>query len=96
VEILLALIYGAAYGLVLHYLMAGRVSRGAALAPLLGAALGGVTWLVLTWAGVATTNPWIWVVSIVVPTMVVPVVLIALTRTREAHDARERVRLKIV
>lgn len=95
-EILLALIYGAAYGAVLHYLMAGRVSRGAALAPVLGAVLGGLTWLAFTWAGVSIESPWIWVVSILVPTAVVPLALLALTRTREAHDARERVRLKIV
>ena len=35
-DILLALIFGAAYGGVLHFLMPGRTSRGAALAPMIG------------------------------------------------------------
>jgi len=95
VDILLALIFGAAYGSVLHYLMPGRASRGNALAPILGALLGGVTWLAFTWAGVTTKSPWIWIVSIIVPAVVVPLALIALTRTRATHDARERLRLKI-
>ena len=94
-EILLAFIYGAGYGAVLHYLMKGRVSRGAAIAPILGAALGGLTWLAFTWAGVTIESPWIWIASIVVPSALVPVALIALTRVRSTHDARERVRLGI-
>lgn len=94
-EILLALIFGAAVGAVLHYLMAGRGARGAALAPILGALTGGLTWLAFTWAGVTIASPWIWIVSIVTPLAVVPLTLIALTRTRASHDARERVRLKI-
>jgi len=95
VDILLAFIFGAAYGGVLHYLMPGRASRGTALAPVLGALLGGVTWLIFTWAGVTTESAWIWIVSIVVPAVVVPLALVALTRVRATHDARERLRLKI-
>ena len=94
-DILLAFIFGAAYGSVLHYLMPGRASRGNALAPVLGALLGGVTWLAFTWAGVTTQSPWIWIVSIIVPAVVVPLALIAVTRSRAVHDARERLRLKI-
>ena len=94
-EILLAFIFGGTAGAALHFLMAGRDARGVALAPVLGALLGGVTWLIFTWAGVALTNPWIWIVSIVVPLIVVPVVLVVLTRTRATHDAQERLRLKI-
>lgn len=94
-EILLALIFGAAYGAVLHYLMPGRASRGSALAPVLGALVGGLVWLVFTWAGVTTENPWIWIASIAAPAAVVPLVLRALTRVRATHDARERVRLGI-
>lgn len=94
-EILLALIFGAAYGAVLHYLMAGSESRGSALAPMLGALTGGLTWLAFTWAGVTTASPWIWIVSIAVPAAVVPVALIIVTRVRAEHDAGERLRLKI-
>lgn len=94
-EILLAFIFGAAYGAVLHYLMPGRASRGVALAPMIGAVAGGLTWLALTWLGLTTSNPLLWVISIAVPVIVVPVVTIALDRARTAHDAEERVRLKI-
>lgn len=94
-DILLAFIFGATLGATLHFLMPGRPSRGVALAPVIGALLGGAVWLVFTWAGVTTTSPWIWVVSILVPVVVVPLVLVALTRTRATHDARERLRLRI-
>ncbi|MFT3799508.1 hypothetical protein [Microbacterium sp.] len=94
-EILLALIYGGSLGAVLHYLMPGRSSRGAALAPVVGALVGGATWLALTWAGLTTTDVWLWLVSLIVPSVVVPVALLVTTRLRAAHDARERLRLKI-
>jgi len=95
VDILLAFIFGGAYGGVLHYLMPGRTSRGAALAPVLGALLGGLAWAVLTWAGLTTTSPWLWVISLAVPAIVVPAALAVLTRVRATRDARERLRLKI-
>lgn len=94
-EILLGIIFGATIGGVLHFLQPGRESRGTALAPVVGAVVGALTWLVLTWAGVGTDNPWIWVLSIVLPALVVPVLLAVLTRSRAAHDAEERLRLKI-
>ncbi|MGB4777896.1 hypothetical protein [Microbacterium sp.] len=94
-EILLAFLFGTAYGAVLHYLMPGRTSRGGVLAPILGTVTGGAAWLALTWAGLDTTSPWLWLVSIAVPVAVVPVTLTILTRTRAAHDTRERVRMRI-
>lgn len=94
-EILLALIFGAAVGGALHFLMPGRDARGTALAPMLGAVVGGGVWLAFTWAGVTTESPWIWIVSIAAPAVVVPVTLLVLTRIRAARDARERLRLKI-
>ena len=41
-DILLAFIFGGTAGAVLHLLMPGRTSRGTALAPVLGAAVGGL------------------------------------------------------
>lgn len=94
-DILLAFIFGGAYGGVLHYLMPGRTSRGTVLAPVLGALLGGLTWMALTWLGMTTLTPWLWILSLAVPAIAVPSVLAVLTRTRATHDARERLRLKI-
>lgn len=92
--ILLALIFGAVYGAVLHFTMRGRASRGVALAPLLGTVAAGVVYAVLTWAGLAETV-WIWLVTIAVTALVVPTVLVVLSRRRTEHDARERARLRL-
>ncbi len=94
-QIIIALVFGAAAGGLLHYLQGGRSLRGVALAPVLGAFVGGLVWLVFTWTGATTESPWIWLISFAAPLIVVPVALIALTRLRTAHDARERVRLGI-
>lgn len=94
-DILLAFIFGGAYGAVMHYLMPGHTARGSAVAPVLGAVLGGLVWMTLTWAGQTTLDLWLWILSIAVPAIVVPAVLAVLTRTRANHDARERLRLKI-
>ncbi|MCT9001418.1 hypothetical protein [Microbacterium memoriense] len=94
-EILLGFIFGATIGGVLHFLQPGRDARGTALSPIVGASVGGFTWLALTWAGIGADNPWIWVLSIVVPGIVVPIMLVLLTRSRAQHDAQERLRLKI-
>lgn len=94
-QILLALIVGAGLGVVAHFTVAGRDTRGAVVAPLLGAVVGGAVWLALTWAGLGIDNPWIWVASFAAPAIVVVPSLMALTRARHAHDARERARLKL-
>jgi len=95
VQILLALIFGATYGAALHFLMPGREARGAAFAPVLGAVLGGLVYAILTWVGVTADDLRLWLASLGAPIVVVPLVLIALTRSRATHDARERLRLGI-
>ncbi len=92
--ILLAFIFGAVYGAVLHFTMRGRASRGVAVAPALGALVAGAVYSVLTWAGLADT-PWIWLAALAVPVVVVPLVLGVLATRRTAHDARERTRLRL-
>lgn len=94
-QILLALIAGAVFGIAAHYTAPGRETRGVAVGPVLGAFIGGLVWLVFTWAGVGIDNPWIWLVSFAVPFIVVYPVLRVLATVRSAHDARERARLKI-
>ena len=94
-QIVIALVFGAAAGGLLHFLMPGRASRGAALAPVLGTLVGGAVWMILTWAGLTTLSPWLWLASFAAPLVVVPLTLLTLTRARDAHDERERVRLGI-
>lgn len=93
-EILLALIVGGSLGAAMHFVVGGRSTRGAALAPILGTLLGGATWLALTWAGLTTDGPWIRLASFAAPLLTAPV-LLALWRVRAAHDTRERARLRI-
>jgi len=95
VLIVLALVFGAVSGLVIHFALPGRASRGPALAPVLAAAIGGLVWLVMTWLGLADTG-WIWLASIAAPIVVTWPLIALVTRARIAHDARERVRLKLV
>lgn len=94
-EILLALIYGAAVGTAAHFALRGRELRGVALAPMVGALIGGVVWLALTWAGASTAEPWLWLATLVAAPVVVVPLLVVLSRIRSAHDARERQRLHI-
>ncbi|WP_029144496.1 hypothetical protein [Microbacterium luticocti] len=94
-EIVLALIYGAAIGALAHFTMPGRDTRGPVPAPMIGAVVGGALWTVLTWAGVGTSSPWLWLGTLVVPTVVVYAAVGVLTRVRRRHDERERERLGI-
>jgi uncharacterized membrane protein YeaQ/YmgE (transglycosylase-associated protein family) len=95
VQILLAFIIGAAIGAAAHFLVPGRSTRGVALTPIIGAFSAGLVWMILTWAGVGLDSPWLWLSAFVAPIVVTYPVLVILARTREAHDARERTRLKI-
>lgn len=81
-------------GAALHFLVGGRDTRGAALAPILGALISGIVWLAMTWAGITTESPWIWLASFTAPLLVAPALLV-LRRVRSVHDARERARLRI-
>jgi len=94
-QIIIALVFGAAVGGLLHYLQAGRSARGVALPPIVGAFAGAFVWMVLTWLGVTTMSPVLWLASFAAPLVAVPLLLLFLTRTRAAHDARERIRLGI-
>lgn len=94
-QIIIALVFGAAVGGLLHYLQAGRSARGVALAPIVGALAGALVWTIFTWLGVTTLSPLLWLASFAAPLVVVPLLLLVLTRTRAAHDARERIRLGI-
>ncbi|WP_243074586.1 hypothetical protein [Microbacterium sp. SS28] len=94
-QILIALIVGASIGLAVHVLARGRETRGAALAPIIGAFVAGLCWLILTWAGVGLDSFWLWASPFVVSWIAWPVVAL-LARRRIASDARERARLRLV
>ena len=93
-QILLALIAGVVLGLSAHFTVGGRDTRGVALGPVLGAVVGGLVWMALTWAGLGIDTPWIWLASFAAPLVVFPA-LAGLTRVRLRRDAAERARLKI-
>lgn len=94
-QILLALLIGAVIGAAVHFLVPARGTRGVVLAPLLGALMSGLVWMILTWAGLGLDNPWLWLSAFVAPIVVAYPALVILARTRTAFDARERARLKI-
>ncbi|MFT4219791.1 MAG: hypothetical protein QM611_04665 [Microbacterium sp.] len=92
--ILLALIFGAVVGLVVHFTLPHRDTRGSAVGATLGAVVGGGVWLAFTWLGMEQTG-WIWLASLAAPIAVVWLSVAVLSRARLAHDRRERERLKI-
>jgi uncharacterized membrane protein YeaQ/YmgE (transglycosylase-associated protein family) len=94
-EIVLALLFGAVIGIVVHFTLPGRDTRGAALAPIIGAVVSGAVWMILTWMGWTTDNGWLWLISIVAPVVVAYPVVALTTRQRHAHDGREKTRLRI-
>ncbi len=94
-QIVLALIFGAAVGTLFHFVLPGRSVRGVVLAPMIGAVVAGIVWAILTWLGQTTASPWLWLGSAVAPFVIVPLILPVLTRARHKHDARTRAELGI-
>lgn len=94
-QILLGFIVGAAVGTALHFLVAGRSTRGVAVGPIVGAAAAGLAWTILTWAGIGIDSPWPWLAALVAPVIVTWPFLLLLTRARTTHDEKERARLKL-
>jgi len=95
VLIVLALVIGAAFGAAAHFALPGRSLRGAALGPIGGAALGALAWTALTWSGLGPDSVWVWLVSALLPAIVVPLALTALTRARARADQQTRSALGI-
>lgn len=94
-QILLAFLFGAAVGGLVHLTLPGRGTRGVALVPIAGAVIGGAVWLALTWAGLKVDDGWLWVWSLAAPFVLYPLV-VALTAMRRRHDKAERIRLHLV
>lgn len=94
-QIILAIIVGAAIGAAVHFQISHRGTRGVVVAPIVGALSAGLAWTILTWAGVGTDSVWLWLSMLVAPLVVTYPVVILLSRVRVARDAAERARLKI-
>ena len=92
-QILIAFIVGAVIGIGIHFQLHQRLTRGVVLAPMIGAVSAGLAWAILTWLGVGT--PWPWLAALVVPIVVTYPAILAISRSRVAHDAREKTRLGI-
>ncbi|MEQ6898913.1 hypothetical protein [Microbacterium sp. KR10-403] len=94
-QIVLALIFGGAVGALAHFTVGARDSRGAAIGPMVGAVVGSGLWALLTWAGLSSSNPWLWIASLGAPIVVVYVLLPVLAKLRAVHDQRRREQLGI-
>ena len=93
-QILIALVVGAAIGLAVHFLASARATRGPVLAPVIGALAAGLCWMILTWVGIGIDSVWLWLSPFLVSWIAWPVVAL-IGRVRLAHDDRERKRLRI-
>jgi hypothetical protein len=94
-QILLAFIIGAAIGVAIHFQLHQRLSRGVAVAPMVGAVSAGLAWTILTWLGIGIDTPWPWLAALVVPAAVTYPAVAVLSRVRVAHDDSEKQRLGI-
>ncbi|MEN2740029.1 hypothetical protein ABCS02_19710 [Microbacterium sp. X-17] len=94
-DIVLAIVFGAAVGLIAHFALPHRATRGAAIAPILGAVVSAAAWMGMTWAGAVTSDPWIWFAAILVPAIVTFPVVAIMARVRRVRDAHARDRLGI-
>lgn len=91
-QILLGLIIGAVVGIAVHFVLPHRGLRGAALAPLVGAAAAAVSWTALTWAGLGADTPVPWIVAVIAPALTTLVLVPVLTRARRRADTAIRER----
>lgn len=92
-QILLGVILGAVVGLAAHVALPHRSLRGAALAPLAGAAAAAFVWTALTWAGLGVDSPILWIVAVLAPAITSFVLVTLVSRARVARDEVDRVRL---
>ncbi len=94
-QILLGLIIGAVVGLAAHFTLPHRDLRGVALAPLAGATASATSWTALTWAGIASDSPVLWIVAVIAPAITTLVLITALSRVRQRNDVALRSRAGI-
>ena len=93
-QILLGLVIGAVIGLAAHFALPGRHLRGAALAPLAGAASAAVVWTALTWAGLGE-SPLVWVLAVIAPVATTVLLVVLPPPAPRPPDAADRSRLPV-
>jgi hypothetical protein len=64
-ELAFILIYGSILGLMAPYLISGRESFGALLAPAIALVFGFGVWTILTWFGLSYNDYWIWTITMI-------------------------------
>ncbi|OZD46327.1 hypothetical protein CH252_21995 [Rhodococcus sp. 06-1477-1B] len=94
-QILLGLILGAVIGLAAHVALPHRHLRGAALAPLAGAAAAAIVWTTSTWVGLGVDSPVLWIVAVLAPAVTAFALVTLLSRSRVARDNADRARLGV-
>jgi hypothetical protein len=75
-----------AIGLSVRYSMSGRDRVGAAMIPAIATATGAAVWAAASWAGLPSTEPWIWLLTLALSGVVAYVVNLRLVRARIASD----------
>ena len=87
VLVLVPMVIGAAIGLAARYLLPGRQWVGLFLNPAASAAAAGVVWTVLSLAGLASDNGWLWIASLAAALLVALVLPRVLPPRRQRADA---------
>lgn len=91
--ILVAMVLGAAIGLVARYLLPGREWVGLFLNPTAAAAAAGIVWTILSLAGLGIDSGWLWIGSLLAATLVAVAIPRVLPERRRRADAAELARL---
>jgi hypothetical protein len=85
-EMMFALIGALAIGLSVRYSMSGRDRTGAVMIPALATATGALVWAIGIWGGLASTDPWIWLLTFALSGIVSYLVNRRVTRVRTTTD----------
>lgn len=93
--ILLALIGACLLGIVVHYVVPHRSTRGVAVAPAIATAVAGAAYALGQWAGLKESNVWLWLIALGGAVVLCAAATLALTLLRVHGDAQRRAALGI-
>lgn len=86
-ELLFAIVIGAALGLGARYALRGRRTHGVLVLPAIAAAVTAIVWVALVWAGLRFDGGWIWTISLVAGALAAIVAGVVIPRVRTSADA---------